>query len=219
MFTNLLYHIRLIIHRFAAVNLNKQASGLDFAKVVEALEEDDKPRTGFFKACLRKLGLQVNEAEQSVPSLSHLHLSSIQTTELPCLLAGLSDIITRENGQEIIKGANDTFVLEYPGRFSMNKLTEAISSVLPSTIAGGSADDEPSDGILDYDKIVKRIVVHEEGLPTAKETPYFNHAAYFANWAQFVRETNATEGRFGKHLIYGEVVTSTSTMLEKYVPL
>jgi biotin--protein ligase len=185
-------------------------------KVVEALEQDDKLRVDFFKACLRKLGLQINETEQSVPSLSRLHLSSIRPTELPDLLADLEDIIIREGGQEIIKGANDTFVLEHPSHFSMGKLTEAISSVLPSSIAGGSADDEPSDGILDYDKIVKRIVVHEDGLPSAKETPYFNHAAYFANWAQYVRETNATEGRFGKHLIYGEVVTSTSTMLDKY---
>jgi biotin--protein ligase len=82
------------------------------------------------------------------------------------------------------------------------------------------ADNEITQGqgdeiLLDYDKIVKKIVVHDEGLPSAKETPYFNHAAYYANWAEFVKGTNGTEGRFGKHIIYGEVVTSTSTMLDK----
>jgi biotin--protein ligase len=206
----------LMVLRFAAVNLSKQGNGPDYTKVVEALEQDDKLRVDFLKACLRKLSLQVNETEQSVPSLSRLHISSIRPTELADLLADLQDIIIREDGQETIRGANDTFVLERRGRFSVGQLTEAISSVLPSSITGGSADDEPSDGILDYNKVIKRVIAHEDGFPSAKETPYFNHAAYYANWTEYVRDTNGTEGRFGKHLIYGEVVTSTSTMLEKY---
>lgn len=180
------------------------------------------------------MGLQVNETEHSVPSLSLLHLVSIQPTELPRVLNDLSDIITRnESGSEIIKGANDTFVLERPGSlFSVDKLKEAVSSVLPSSIApstsSGSADDTSSrenaipedmdaEMTLDYDKVVKRILVHEEGFPSAKETPYFNFAAYYSNWTTYVRQTNGTEGLFGKTLIYGEVVTSTSTMLDKYV--
>jgi biotin--protein ligase len=160
------------------------------------------------------MGLQVNETEQSVPSLSRLHLSSILPTETELLFVDLEEVITKENGEDIIKGANDTFILERPSNFSMGKLTEAISSVLPSS-AGGNADESSSDGTLDYNKVAKRIVVHWEGPPAAKETPYFNHAAYFSNFAQYVRDTNGTEGWFGKHILYGEVVTSTSTMLEK----
>ncbi|KIW08362.1 biotin-[acetyl-CoA-carboxylase] ligase [Verruconis gallopava] len=204
---------------FAALNLNKQGNGPDYAKVVEALERGDQDRAQFFRACLRKLGLRVNEAEQTVPSLSRLHLTSVRPTELPDLLADLEDIIVRENGREIIIGANDTFELERSGsNFSMGKLKEAISSVLPSSATGGSADDESSvseHGLIDYDKAVKYIRVHDDALPTAKETPYFNHAAYYSHWAQYVKETNAVEGRFGKHILYGEVVTSTNTMLEK----
>lgn len=220
-----------MIYRFAAVNLSRKGNDADYAKVVEALDQDDKLRTDFLKACLRKLSLHVNEMEHSVPSLSLLHLCSVQPTELPQFLGDLADIIVRdENGKEMIKGANDTFMLERAsGIFSVGKLKDAISSVLPSSIAppstGGSADDAASrenqvsqsdKGMtLDYDKVVKRIFVHEEGFPSAKETPYFNFAAYYANWAAYVRNTNGTEGIFGKNIIYGEVVTSTSTLLDK----
>lgn len=205
----------LLTHRrFAAVNLNKERNEPSFLKVVEALEEDDKLRTDFFKACLRKIGLQVNETEQSVPSLSRLHLSSILPTETELLFVDLEGLITRENGKEYIKGVHDTFQLEKPSSFSTNKLTESLSSETPPSTAE-NANEGPSDGILDYDEVVKRIVVHWDGVPAAKETPYFNHAAYFSNFAQYVRDTNGTEGWFGKHILYGEVVTSTSTMLEK----
>jgi biotin--protein ligase len=155
----------------------------------------------------------------------------VQPTELPQFLNDLADIIVRdENGKETIKGANDTFMLERAGGiFSVGKLKDAISSVLPSSIApsttSGSADNTASreneisqrdEGMtLDYDKVVKRIFVHEEGFPSAKETPYFNFAAYYANWAAYIRDTNGTEGLFGKNIIYGEVVTSTNTLLDK----
>ena len=217
--------------RFAAVNLSKKANGPDYAKAVEALEEGEKLRVDFLKACLRKLGLQVNETEQSVPSLSLLHLVSVQPTELERVMDDLSDIITRdENGREVIKGANDTFVFERPAStFSVDKLKEAVASVLPASIApsttSGSADDTASrdeavpvsdDGMtIDYDKVIKRVYVHEDAMPSAKDTPYFNMNAYYSNWKAYVRETNGTEGLFGKTLLYGEVVTSTSTMLDK----
>lgn len=229
---DLIYAI-LTASRFAAVNLSKKANGPEYAKAVEALEKGDKLRVDFLKACLRKMGLRVNETEHSVPSLSLLHLVSVQHTELPRVLDDLSAIITRdENGSEVIKCSNDTFVLERPkSTFSVDTLKEAVAAVLPSSIApsttSGSADDAanrdkptaPTESddevILDYDKVIKRIFVHEEGLPSAKETPYFNMNAYYSNWKTYVRETNGTEGFFGKTLIYGEVVTSTSTMLDK----
>lgn len=198
----------LIVFRFATANLNKQASGPEFAKVFDTLEEDDKLRVDFFKACLLKLGLQVNQAEQSVPSLSRLHLSSILPTETAELVASLEEVITKEGDEEYIKGENDTFLIEKPERWSVSALKEAIS---------GSTEEKADDSIFDYNAVTKRIVPHEEEWPTNKETPYFNHHTYFANLTHYIQKTNGTEGWFGKHLLYGEVVTSTSTMLEKSV--
>jgi biotin---protein ligase len=81
--------------------------------------------------------------------------------------------------------------------------------------------------IIDYSTITKEILVHTTSPthPNSKETPYFNHSAFFAH----LTSSDANEppvsfsspfhseppSRFGSPLIYGEVVTSTNTLLEK----
>jgi biotin--protein ligase len=186
--------------------------------VFEALEQDDKLRTDFFKACLMKLGLQVNQTEQSVPSLSRLHLSSISAPETADLVASLEEVITKSaDGEDFIKAENDTFHLEKPSKWSMGSLSKAISTAVSGSTDGTADEGGADDSILDYNKVVKRLIAHEEELPSSKETPYFNHQAYYANLINYIQKTNGTEGWFGKHLLYGEVVTSTSTMLEKSV--
>jgi biotin--protein ligase len=165
-----------------------------------------------------KLGLQVNQTEQSVPSLSRLHLTSISPPETAELVASLEEVITKsEDGEEFIKAENDTFHLEKPSKWSMGSLSKAIASTVPGSAEKATDEGGVDDSILDYDQIVKRLIAHEEELPPSKETPYFNHNAFYANLRHYIQRTNGTEGDFGKHLLYGEVVTSTSTMLEKYV--
>ncbi|KAF1978328.1 class II aaRS and biotin synthetase [Bimuria novae-zelandiae CBS 107.79] len=68
---------------------------------------------------------------------------------------------------------------------------------------------------LDYDKLVKRIVPHETELPDKRETPYFNHESYYANLAHHHQKAQNHHPTFGTSLLYGEVVTSTNTLLEK----
>lgn len=58
------------------------------------------------------------------------------------------------------------------------------------------------------------ILVHHTTLPEPKETPYFNMKKYYANLEQLYRANN-TDGIFGKVIGYGEVVTSTNTLLDK----
>jgi biotin--protein ligase len=72
------------------------------------LAEDDTLRVNFLKACLSKLGLTISQETSSVPSLSRLHLSSLHPYLVPELLASWEDIITKEDGEEYIKGENDT---------------------------------------------------------------------------------------------------------------
>ena len=71
-----------------------------------------------------------------------------------------------------------------------------------------------SDQILDYDKIVKTIIPHDTELPSTKETP-FHHEAYYANLRFYHQKLQNPAASFGKYLIYGEVVTSTNSLLEK----
>ncbi|KAG9192982.1 biotin---protein ligase [Alternaria panax] len=70
------------------------------------------------------------------------------------------------------------------------------------------------DQIADYSKIIKTIIPHEKALPSAQETP-FHHESFYANLHHYHTKLRNPDASFGKHVIYGEVVTSTNTLLEK----
>lgn len=133
----------------------------------------------------------------------------------------LRDIIETQDGEEYIKDANDTFHLEKPSTWKMSKLDQALPSAHDEEnekeadeSGGGNAEDR----IVDYNKVIKQVVAHEDNLPTPKETPYFNHDAFYSNLKAYQASFTEAQGQFGKQLLYGEVVTSTNTMLEKSVP-
>jgi len=179
---------------------------------VEALAEDDKQRTDFLKACLLKLGLQVNEEDTTVPSLSRLHLSSSSPSGTAEIMESLKEIITKEDGEEFIKDDNDTFHLEKPSAWSIGSIAEELPSVGSEKTNQDALD---TDRFLDYDKVVKRLIIHDTQPPASKETPYFSHEAFYANLKHYAKRTKVGNDDFGKHILYGEVVTSTNTMLEK----
>lgn len=189
---------------------------------MQKLADDDESRTNFLKACLTKLGLDVNQETTSVPSLSRLHLSSLHHYLVPELLASWEDIITTEDGEEYIKGENDTFHLEKQStRWSLGPLAKSLP-LLGSGIGEVQVTDQvdglSDDRILDYNKITKRLIPHDCNWPGAKETPSFNHFNFFGNLRAYQQEARSGAEEFGKYLMYGEVVTSTNTMLEKYDP-
>ncbi|KAH7323648.1 biotin-protein ligase [Rhexocercosporidium sp. MPI-PUGE-AT-0058] len=204
---------------FAAVNLDPKSNGPNYPKLVKDLAEDDESRVNFLKACLAKFGLIVSQETSSVPSLSRLHLSSMRHYLVPELLASWEDIITKEDDEEYIKGENDTFHLEkQESRWSVNQLAKALP--LPGVLKGQEPEADQVDGasddrIIDYNAITKRLIPHETEWPGTKETPYFNHHAFYANLKKCQEESGGEAEEYGKYLVYGEVVTSTNTLLEK----
>src|SRR5271167_4913129 len=98
--------VTLILNRFASVNLDPRAGGPEYSKMIDVLAEDDNSRTNFLRGCLLKLGLTVSPKSSTVPSLSRLHLSSMNHIEVSELLEDLQEVITKEDGEEYIKGEN-----------------------------------------------------------------------------------------------------------------
>lgn len=191
----------------------KENESSGYSSVVEALVEDDKQRANFLRACLSKLGLRVNAKEDAVPSLSGLHLSSLKSANTTEILASLQDIITVENGEEYIKDDNDTFHILSPSRSSRGSKIRTDSKEESEKT---DCDDTSEDRIINYSTIVKCIVIHDEEYPANRETPYFNHHAYYANLRHYQSQSTERGIDFGQDLLYGEVVTSTNTILEKY---
>ncbi|PKX99848.1 biotin apo-protein ligase [Aspergillus campestris IBT 28561] len=185
---------------FAAVNLDRKAGGAEYGKLIDAIAADDKARTDFLKACLVKLGLQASQSTTTVPSLSSLHLSARDPADTAPLLASLREAVTADGPQEYLKDENDTFRIEKPGAWSM----DGLSDTLPGQ----------QEGIVDYRTVEKRLIVHDD-VPGSKTTPSFNHHAYYANLREYQGQSREGASEFGSHLMYGEVITSTNTILEK----
>jgi biotin--protein ligase len=174
------------------------------------------------KACLIKLGLEVSHQTEAVPSLSLLHLSAAEPGAVSELVQDWQDagIVTKaEDGREIIKGENETFVLHADSgdSWDMSAVHKALAEA--SEAAGGDENpptDASDDRLVDYNSLPKRLLLHETStMPSSKQTPYFNHAAFFWNLKDYHSQHRDSPGSYGKVLLYGEVVTSTNTMLDK----
>jgi biotin---protein ligase len=150
----------------------------------------------------------------SVPSLSSLHLSSINHTEVGELLYTWEGIMDKENGEEYIRGENDTFHIQNrSSRWSLSDLKTALPSN-PDQSNANAGDQSHLNGLVEYSTILKPIVPHEQAWPDIKETPNFHHTLYYSSLKAY-RETEEAAEDWGNNLIYGEVVTSTNTLLEK----
>jgi biotin---protein ligase len=204
--------------RFAAANLEKKEEVPGFDQLVETLAEDEKHRMDFMKACLTKLGLSVTE-EQNVPSLSTIHLSSLQASRAHRLVESWREIIATEEGEEYIKDDNDKFHIINPSAWSLGKLYHALPSALKKEDKTDEESGSGEDRIVDYNTITKEIVVHDNDHPAFDETPYFNHDSFYSSLSGYQMRSPEAKSQFGNHLLYGEVVTSTNTLLEKNTKL
>lgn len=192
------------------MNLDKMAGGPEYAKIVDALAADDKARTDFLKACLLKLGLQVTQETTAVPSLSSLHLSSLDPATTAGIFSSLQEIITADGHEKLIKDENDSFRIEKSGAWNMDRLNLS----LPDDSKDQAAETPADEGMVDYNSVVKHLVIHDE-LPSSKITPYFNHHAFYSNLKTYQSQSREGASQFGASLIHGEVITSTNTILEK----
>jgi biotin--protein ligase len=200
---------RTDMHRFASDNLSRQEDVPGYDDLIESIAADEGATTEFLKACLTKLGLEVSQEASLVPSLSRLHLSSISHVEVGELLHSFDNIVTKDDqGEEFIRGENDTFHLEKPEtRWSMTSLGDALN-------LKSDEKTSPKDTIPDHSMIIKRIVSHDEAWPETKDTPYFNHSVFYSSLQEF-RGIYRQAEEWGNILMYGEVVTSTNTLLDK----
>ncbi|KAI1436539.1 class II aaRS and biotin synthetase [Xylaria sp. CBS 124048] len=204
---------------FAPANLSPHHDIDGYDELIASLRAHEGDRISFLKACLAKLDLDVNQESSGVPSLSHLHLSSIVSSNVDDLLFAWEGIISKEDGEDYIRAENDTFHLEKPEtRWTMDALKDTLPRNEVTGELTNSSSSSVDEALIDYTTIVKRIVTHERAWPEAKETPYFNHHAFFSSLREY-RQSDTDAEDWGNFLMYGEVLTSTNTILDKNVTL
>ncbi|KDN64594.1 putative biotin-protein ligase [Colletotrichum sublineola] len=192
---------------FAAANLHPQPQIPSYESLTSSLAAADAARVAFLRACLSKLGLDLSAGPSAPPSLSRMHLTSANHVEVAETLASWEEAITREGEgadvEEYIRGEHDVFRIEkHSSRWDVDELR-------------GALPDGREAAMVDYDGVVKVIVPHEEAWPDVKETPNFNHRQFY-NSLKAYRAREPTAEDWGDTLMYGEVVTSTNTLLDKY---
>lgn len=195
-----------------------------YLEIIKELAQSDSARVLFLKTCLTKLGLTVNQEERPIPSLSCLHLSSVQCELVPKLLSSWQTIIKThdDDGQEFIEAENDIFYLENPDfKYGLKYTTknkthpEQLEIKSDRSIHTCDLEKRESKNQDSYGSTIKHLVLHKTKWPNVEETPKFNHHAFFTSLKEFQDEKGSKADDFGKFLLYGEVVTSTNTMLER----
>lgn len=157
------------------------------------------------KACLERLGLEPNSTVAAVPSLSNLHLSSMSGREVTEMLCAWDDVSEEKGDVRVIRGESDTYqIREVSGDLHMDELEEALPNAPATT------------GAQEYEAPVKAIFAYDHGLPSTKRTPHFDHKLFYTSLeeSRLLEEGAKT---WGNTMLYGDVVTSTNTVLHRSV--
>lgn len=155
---------------------------------------------------LRDLGLQTPESENAIVPSRPLPQFLTATPIKPDIVFRIMEALT--GSMQPIEDRNDTFYF--------HNLSEADDLLKVDARSMSDTQSEPSSWQP------KRIVVCNNGrLPSSQQTPLFDLGDYFKElsraWEVAGRQKDIDSWAMGEALFYGQVVTSTQTMLDKYV--
>lgn len=179
--------------------LKRVPSDAKYTDCLEKLIAAQTERMDFMRGLLKKMGLRVDESEVPIPGLSRLSLSAVNPLELEKLLQILKTEIGSEDGT-VLKGHNDAF-----------RLWDSRDAVF----AENQKNLESERVITDLDKVVKNVDVYYGGYPDNKISSSFDHDLYYKSLKNYREDQREAAEDIGTFLLYGEVVTSTSTLLYK----
>lgn len=196
------------IHPEFSPDLLKRVPGHpEYAATVQALANAQEARLAFMRAILMKLGLKVDQSAVPIPGLSRLSLTALHSEQIGPLM----DELKREvgvAGTNLLKGHNDTFRI-------WDSREELFKAGQPET-QQDEMQTEDDDAPIDNDKVIKDVDVYYEGIPDSRITASFDHKLYYDSLKKCRAEAGDGQSEeIGSMLLYGEVVTSTSTMLYK----
>lgn len=165
-------------------------------EIVKDIHAEAESRCEFVKKLFSQyMDLDVSLDNNPIPQLTPMYMCSTATwrPSVKQYLNSVDSLITEEddkNGvkQQILRDSNDTFRLLRHD--SLNLTVE--SDVKP---------------IYVYD--------NEGTYPNMQLTPYFNFGVYFTELQSAAEKAQLVGKTLGSTIVYGEVVTSTSTMLER----
>ena len=202
------------------------------------LKLDDKLRISFLKSCLSKLGLEVDsERRKRPPAISKMHLSSIHPSYRGGVLESLMAIAAQDGEELLIQGEKDRFRLEKPSEdpeiprkaakskhSDSSDETESDRASITSSRGNTAGRGGTPDHTADFDHITKRIACYDAGWPDSSQSPFFCHSTFYISLQKIRLEEKLADpkwgffgikGEWGNVFMYGNVLTSTNSLLDK----
>jgi biotin--protein ligase len=144
--------------------------------------------------------MKLEEREDEELQLSAMHISSITPSKAQKLKDSWQDLILPRDETEYIVDMKDTFRIETVTA-ERSVANDKNNGALPAVDHSRGSD--------------LCVLVHVEGYPNHEETPLFDHNEFYSSLKQFRSISSQQLDDFGSSLIYGQVMTSTNTILEK----
>jgi biotin--protein ligase len=156
-----------------------------------------------FRAYVGNLGMKLEKREDKELQLSAIHISSITPAKAQKLKDSWQELILTRDETEYIVDMKDIFRIE-------------------TVTAEGSVANDTNERALpavDHSRGSDLcILVHFEDYPSHEETPLFDRNEFYSSLKQFRSFSSQQLDDFGSslmHQMYGQVMTSTNTILEK----
>ena len=172
-----------------ALAQNLEATNLNYAKNEE-----------LFRACVGKLGMKLEEREDEELQLSAIHISSITPVKAQKLKDSWQELILTRDETEYIVDMKDTFRIETVTA-ERSVANDKNNGALPAIGHSQGSD--------------LCVLVHVEDYPRHEETPLFDHNEFYSSLKRFRSISSQPLDDFGSYLMYGQVMTSTNTILER----
>ncbi len=141
------------------------------------------------------------EIEPRGLQLSAIHISSITPSNAQKLKESWHDLIISKNEAEYIVDKKDTFRIE--------------TVTTGRSIAGKDKGQESLPVVNPPRENEFSLLIHSQDHPTLRETPYFDHNEFYSKIKQRRSLFSHSLDSFGSYLMYGQVMTSTNTILER----
>jgi len=153
------------------------------------------------RACIGKLGLKLEHEKDADLQLSVLHISSITPSNAQKLKDSWQDLLMPRDQAEYIVDMKDTFRIETVTTETFVAMNEKRNESLAAFDPSRGSD--------------LRIFVHVKDHPTHEDTPFFDHNEFYSGLIQRRSTSPQQLHDFGSYIMYGQVMTSTNTILEK----
>ncbi|RPA79269.1 biotin apo-protein ligase [Ascobolus immersus RN42] len=205
---------------FAPENLERPSSETPYSKMIDNLLAAAPARIDFTRFLLKKLGLTISDGKTAPPPLSALHFSSMYPEDLNYIIQGLNEVITQDtpDAQKKLNLEHDEFILyeadPKPG-VTFQSLTFDHTPLSLNTLQSSRIPAVFREKDKGIDKVVWPVLTYHNSHPDKSRTPHFNHAAFYATLDHIRSLSRYAPSLFGQHILYGQTVTSTNTILEQ----